>query len=93
MLAIGRTLMGNPRLLLLDEPSEGLAPVVTERMAAAVGELKASGLSILLSEQNLRFARAVGDSAAIIEGGRVRWRGALHALLRDEATQARYLSV
>jgi branched-chain amino acid transport system ATP-binding protein len=93
MLAIGRTLMGNPRLLLLDEPSEGLAPVVTERMAAAVGELKASGLSILLSEQNLRFARAVGDSAAVIEGGRVRWRGALHALLRDEATQARYLSV
>jgi branched-chain amino acid transport system ATP-binding protein len=93
MLAIGRTLMGNPRLLLLDEPSEGLAPVVTERMAAAVGELKASGLSILLSEQNLRFARAVGDSAAIIEGGRVRWRGALHVLLRDEATQARYLSV
>jgi branched-chain amino acid transport system ATP-binding protein len=93
MLAIGRTLMGNPRLLLLAEPSEGLAPVVTERMAAAVGELKASGLSILLSEQNLRFARAVGDSAAIIEGGRVRWRGALHALLRDEATQARYLSV
>ncbi len=93
MLAIGRTLMGNPRLLLLDEPSEGLAPVVTERMAAAVRELKAGGLSILLSEQNLRFARAVGDSAAIIEGGRIRWRGALDSLRRDEETQARYLSV
>ncbi len=93
MLAIGRTLMGNPRLLLLDEPSEGLAPVVTERMAAAVRALKAGGLSILLSEQNLRFARAVGDGAAILEGGRVRWRGALDALMADEATQARYLSV
>jgi branched-chain amino acid transport system ATP-binding protein len=93
MLAIGRTLMGNPRLLLLDEPSEGLAPVVTERMAAAVRELKAAGLSILLSEQNLRFARAVGDSAAIIEGGRIRWRGGLEALMRDEETQSRYLAV
>ncbi len=93
MLAIGRTLMGNPRLLLLDEPSEGLAPVVTERMAAAVRELKAAGLSILLSEQNLRFARSVGDSAAIIESGRIRWRGALESLLRDEETQARHLSV
>jgi len=74
MPAIGRTLTGNPRLLLLDEPSEGLAPVVVERMAAAVRELKAGGLSALLSEQNLRFARAVRDSAAIIEGGRIRWR-------------------
>jgi branched-chain amino acid transport system ATP-binding protein len=93
MLAIGRTLMGNPRLLLLDEPSEGLAPVVVERMAVAVGELKAGGLSVLLSEQNLRFARAVGDSAAIIEGGRIRWRGALDSLLKDEETQARHLAV
>ena len=93
MLAIGRTLMGNPRLLLLDEPSEGLAPVVTERMAAALRELKAGGLSILLSEQNLRFARAVGDSAAVIEGGRIRWRGALSSLSGDEETQSRYLSV
>jgi branched-chain amino acid transport system ATP-binding protein len=93
MLAIGRTLMGNPRLLLLDEPSEGLAPVVTERMAAALRELKAGGLSILLSEQNLRFARAVGDSAAVIEGGRIRWRGALTSLFGDEETQSRYLSV
>ena len=93
MLAIGRTLMGNPRLLLLDEPSEGLAPVVTERMAAAVRELKAGGLAILLSEQNLRFARAVGDSAAIVEGGRIRWRGGLDSLSQDEETQSRYLSV
>jgi branched-chain amino acid transport system ATP-binding protein len=93
MLSIARTLMGNPRLLLLDEPSEGLAPVVTERMAVALRELKANGLSILLSEQNLRFARAVGDSAAIIEGGRIRWRGALDALSQDGETQSRYLSV
>jgi branched-chain amino acid transport system ATP-binding protein len=93
MLSIGRTLMGNPRLLLLDEPSEGLAPVVVERMAVAVRELKARGLSILLSEQNLQLAGAVGDSAAIIEGGRIRWRGGLEALMRDEETQSRYLAV
>lgn len=85
--------LGNPRLLLLDEPSEGLAPVVVERMADAVRELQAGGLSVLLAEQNLRFARAVGDSAAIIEGGRIRWRGALDSLLRDEETQARHLAV
>ena len=86
MLSIARTLMGNPRLLLLDEPSEGLAPVVTERMAVALRELKAGRLSILLSEQNVRFARAMGDSAAIIEGGRIRWRGAVDSLSRDGET-------
>ena len=93
MLAIARTLMGNPRLLLLDEPSEGLAPVVVQRMAAATRELKAAGLAILLSEQNLRFAAAVADSASIIERGRIRWQGSMPALMAAPSVREAYLSV
>lgn len=93
MLTIARTLMGNPRLLLLDEPSEGLAPVVVERMAEAIATLKGQGLSILLSEQNLHFARLVGDRAVIIEKGRTRWQGGMAALMAEEAVRAQYLSV
>jgi branched-chain amino acid transport system ATP-binding protein len=93
MLTIARTLMGNPRLILLDEPSEGLAPVVVERMAEAIRALKSEGLTILLSEQNLHFARLVADRAAIIERGRIRYEGTLAALLADAATRERYLTV
>ena len=73
MLTIARTLMGNPSLILLDEPSEGLAPKIVEQMAAAILELKRQGLAILLSEQNLHFARLISDRAAILEKGRVRF--------------------
>lgn len=93
MLTIARTLMGNPRLVLLDEPSEGLAPVVVERMAEAIRSLKAEGLSILLSEQNLHFAQAVSDRAIIIEKGRIRWQGTIPALLAAEEVREQYLSV
>ncbi len=93
MLTIARTLMGNPRLILLDEPSEGLAPVIVERMAEAIRALKAEGLTILLSEQNLHFARVVADRAAIIEKGRIQYEGAMEALMEDEAVRAQYLSV
>ena len=71
MLAIARTLMGNPSAVLLDEPSEGLAPVVVRHIAEAVGELKRAGLSVLLCEQNLRFAESVADRVVRIEKGRV----------------------
>jgi branched-chain amino acid transport system ATP-binding protein len=93
MLTIARTLMGNPRLILLDEPSEGLAPVVVERMAEAIRALKAEGLTILLSEQNLGFARLVADRATIIEKGRIRYEGTLPELMADEGARAQYLSV
>jgi branched-chain amino acid transport system ATP-binding protein len=93
MLTIARTLMGNPRLLLLDEPSEGLAPVIVDRMEAAIRELKREGLTILLSEQNLRFAAAVADRAVVLEKGRVAWEGGMAALLADEGARAEYLSV
>ena len=69
MLTIARTLMGNPILLLLDEPSEGIAPVIVEQMAQTILNLKAQGMTILISEQNLHFARIVSDRAIIIEGG------------------------
>ncbi|WP_424814767.1 ABC transporter ATP-binding protein [Roseococcus sp. YIM B11640] len=91
MLTIGRTLMGNPRLILLDEPSEGLAPVIIERMAEAILALKREGLTVLLSEQNLHFARLVSDRACVLEKGAIRWEGAMAEL--DDETRAQYLSV
>jgi branched-chain amino acid transport system ATP-binding protein len=93
MLAIARTLMGNPRLVLLDEPSEGLAPVIVEQMAAAVGRLKREGLSVLLSEQNLRFAGAVADRVYVIESGHIRFAGPMQQLLEDASIRRAYLSV
>ena len=75
MLAIARTLMGNPSLLLLDEPSEGLAPKIVEQMVEAVLTMKREGLSLLLSEQNIRFARAIADRVCVIEKGRIRFVG------------------
>lgn len=93
MLTIARTLMGNPRLVLLDEPSEGLAPVIVQQMAEAIRAVKAAGLTIVLSEQNLHFARRVADRAAIIEKGVVRWTGSLAALEAEPEVKAQYLSV
>ncbi|MDA8110513.1 MAG: ABC transporter ATP-binding protein [Betaproteobacteria bacterium] len=93
MLAIARTLMGNPRAILLDEPAEGLAPVIVERMALAVRELKREGLCIVLSEQNLRFARAAADRALIVEKGQLRFAGALAELQAQPAVREQFLSV
>jgi branched-chain amino acid transport system ATP-binding protein len=93
MLTIARTLMGNPRAILLDEPSEGLAPVIVEQMANTIRALKREGLTVLLSEQNLHFATLVSDRAYIIEKGRIRYEGTMAELLRDEAVRAQYLSV
>ena len=93
MLTIARTLMGNPSLVLLDEPSEGLAPVIVEQMAKTILDLKREGLTVLLSEQNLHFARAVADRALIIEKGRIRFAGTMAALMADDAVRGKYLSV
>lgn len=93
MLAVARTLMGNPRLLLLDEPSEGLSPVIVQRMARAVLELKQQGMPILLSEQNLRFAAEVADRACVIETGELRYSAGMAELMADAAMRKRYLSV
>ena len=80
MLTIARTLMGNPRLLLLDEPSEGIAPVLVDQLAETIAALKQEGLTVLLSEQNLHFARALADRAYIIEGGAIRYGGGMAEL-------------
>jgi branched-chain amino acid transport system ATP-binding protein len=93
MLTIARTLMGNPRLLLLDEPSEGLAPLIVEEMACAILALKQEGVTILLAEQNLHFASRVADRAAVIEKGRIVWTGTMEALQADDAARAAYLAV
>lgn len=93
MLTIARTLMGNPRLILLDEPSEGLAPVIVEQMANAILALKRDGVTVLLAEQNLHFAARVADRAAVIETGRIVWAGGMAELRADEAVQGRYLAV
>jgi branched-chain amino acid transport system ATP-binding protein len=75
MLAIARTLMGSPSLVLLDEPSEGLAPKIVEQMIEAILAMKREGLSLLLSEQNIRFARLIADRVCVIEKGRIRYFG------------------
>jgi branched-chain amino acid transport system ATP-binding protein len=93
MLTIARTLMGNPEAVLLDEPSEGLAPVIVEQMAEAVLLMKAEGIAVLLSEQNLDFAAAVADRAYVIEKGEIRYDGTMAALEADERLREAYLTV
>jgi len=93
MLTIARTLMGNPDAVLLDEPSEGLAPVIVDQMAEAVLRMKAEGIAVLLSEQNLDFAAAVADRAYVIEKGGIRYQGTMEALESDDGARAAYLTV
>ena len=93
MLTIARTLMGNPRCVLLDEPSEGLAPIIVEQMAHSIRALKAEGLSVLLSEQNLHFSQAVADRAYIIEKGQIRFGGSMAELAANASLREQYLSV
>ncbi|SNR27411.1 ABC transporter ATP-binding protein [Puniceibacterium sediminis] len=93
MLTIARTLMGNPALVLLDEPSEGIAPVIVEQMANVILQLKHEGLTVLLSEQNLHFAQAVADSVVIIESGTQKFAGSLTELQENPEIRDAYLSV
>jgi branched-chain amino acid transport system ATP-binding protein len=93
MLTIARTLMGNPSLILLDEPSEGLSPKIVEQMAHAILTMKKEGVSILLSEQNLHFARLISDRAYIIERGRIRFSGAMTELDARPDIRDAYLAV
>jgi branched-chain amino acid transport system ATP-binding protein len=93
MLTVARTLMGNPYLVLLDEPSEGVAPVIVEQMAHMILALKAKGASILLSEQNLHFAELVSDRAYVLEKGQIRYEGTMRELAADQAMRRSYLSV
>ena len=93
MLTIARTLMGNPELLLLDEPSEGLAPLVVETLLDKIGELKAQGLTILLAEQGVDFSLALADRVYVLEKGSVRFSGPAAELRDDRALLDRLLSL
>jgi len=93
MLTVARTLMGNPYLVLLDEPSEGVAPVIVEQMAHMILELKAQGVSILLSEQNMHFAELVSDRAYVLEKGQIRYQASMAELSANEEVRRNYLSV
>jgi branched-chain amino acid transport system ATP-binding protein len=93
MLTIARTLMGNPKLLLLDEPSEGIAPVIVEQMAETILRFKKEGLTVIISEQNLHFARIVADRAIIIESGEKKFDGSFSELEKQPEIRDAYLSV
>ena len=93
MLTVSRTLMGNPYLVLLDEPSEGVAPVIVEQMAGMILELKERGVSILLSEQNLHFAELVSDRAYVLEKGQIRFEGSMDELAENQQVRKAYLEV
>jgi branched-chain amino acid transport system ATP-binding protein len=93
MVAIARTLMGNPSLLLLDEPSEGLAPLVVEAILQRLKRLKETGTTVLISEQNLRFALELADRVSIIERGEIRYEGTPAELAAHPEVREKYLMV
>jgi len=93
MLSIARTLMGNPDAILLDEPSEGIAPVIVQMMAEAVRAMKREGVAVLLSEQNWAFAAGIADSACVIERGEMRFSGTITDFLADESLRVQTLGV
>ena len=93
MLTIGRTLMGNPSLLLLDEPVEGVAPVVVQELTRQIKALKAMGLTILFAEQNMHFATEISDRAYVIEKGRIRFQGTMAELAANEEVKQKYLMI
>ena len=93
MLTVARTLMGNPLLVLLDEPSEGVAPLIVEQMANTIIALKAHGVSVLLSEQNMHFAELVSDRVYVLEKGQIRYEGSMQALSDNEDIRRSYLTL
>jgi branched-chain amino acid transport system ATP-binding protein len=93
MLTIARTLMGSPELLLLDEPSEGLAPLVVEHLKEQIASLKRDGLTILLAEQNVEFCLDLADRVYVLEKGHIRYEGTVDAFRQDESIRAQYLAL
>ncbi|HET9651830.1 MAG TPA: ABC transporter ATP-binding protein [Usitatibacter sp.] len=93
MLTIGRTLMGNPSLLLLDEPVEGVAPVVVQELTRQIKKLKALGLTVLFAEQNMHFASEISDRAYVIEKGHIRFQGTMHELAANDEVKRKYLMI
>jgi len=93
MLTIGRTLMGNPELILLDEPVEGLAPLIVKDFSEKLMKLKEMGVTILFSEQNIRFSLTIADRAYVINKGRIEYEGTIEDLSRNEEIKQKYLMI
>jgi branched-chain amino acid transport system ATP-binding protein len=93
MLTIARTLMGNPDLLLLDEPSEGLAPIIVKSLGEFIDRIKQEGMTVLLSEQNVKFSLKHSDRAYIVDSGHIKYQGSIRDLEKDEDVKKRYLAV
>jgi branched-chain amino acid transport system ATP-binding protein len=93
MLTVGRTLMGNPLLLLLDEPVEGVAPIVVQELSDKILKLKSMGLTILMAEQNLHFATRISDFAYVIDKGRIRYQGTMQDLALNDEIKRKYLMI
>jgi len=93
MLAIARTLMGNPIALLLDEPSEGLAPIVVQRIAEVLHRLRETGASILIAEQNMHFCLGIASDATVIDKGQIVYRDTIGGLKANSEIRARYLAI
>jgi len=93
MLCVASALMGNPELLLLDEPTIGLSPVVIDAMAEQIQRLKTEGMSILIAEQNIKFAMELGSRFYIIDTGEVRFHGTLDELSSNDFVMRTYLAV
>lgn len=93
MLAIGRALMGNPVLLILDEPSEGLSPLMVKTLVEAIGQIRKEGVTLLVADQNVKFARRVADRGYIMEKGHIRYSGPLEELWANEDIVRKYLAV
>ncbi|MEI8182414.1 MAG: ABC transporter ATP-binding protein [Desulfomonile sp.] len=93
MLTIARTLMGDPDLLLLDEPSEGLAPIIVKGLGEFIDVIKKEGMTILLSEQNVKFSLKHSDRAYIVDSGHIKYQGTISDLEKDEEIKKKYLAV
>jgi branched-chain amino acid transport system ATP-binding protein len=93
MLTIARTLMGDPDLLLLDEPSEGLAPIIVKTLGDFIDRVKQEGMTVLLSEQNVKFSLKHSDRAYIVDSGHIKYQGTIKELEKDEDVKKRYLAV
>ncbi len=93
MLTIARTLMGNPDLVLLDEPSEGLAPIIVKVLGSFIDVMKKEGVTVLLSEQNVKFALKHSDRAYIVDNGHIKYQGTIEELAKDEEIKKKYLAV
>jgi len=93
MLAIGRALMKNPALLLLDEPSEGLAPLIVQNLAEVIGRIRSEGVTILLADQNLKFCRKTSDRGYILEKGMIQYQGVMEEIWQNEEIVKKYLVV